>query len=63
MSHHEDETRLRHMLDHAAEAIEMVRGRTRRDIDADRQLNLALVLLDVNYICAVTTITLVHGDG
>ncbi|MBM4329558.1 MAG: DUF86 domain-containing protein [Deltaproteobacteria bacterium] len=45
MSHHEDETRLRHMLDHAAEAIEMVRGRTRRDIDADRQLNLALVRL------------------
>jgi uncharacterized protein with HEPN domain len=33
------------MLDHAREAVAMVRGRSRADIDADRQLNLALVRL------------------
>lgn len=33
------------MLDHAVEAIEISRGRTRRDLDADRLLNLALVRL------------------
>jgi uncharacterized protein with HEPN domain len=33
------------MLDHAVEAIEMARGRTRADLDNDRQLNLALVRL------------------
>ena len=37
--------RLRHMLDHAREAVAMVRGRTRADLDADRPLNLALVRL------------------
>lgn len=33
------------MLSHAEEALQMVRGRARRDLDADRQLNLALVRL------------------
>lgn len=33
------------MLDHAREAVEMVRHRTRADLDADRMLNLALVRL------------------
>ena len=37
--------RLRHMLDHAREAVSMVRGKTRADLDTDRQLNLALVRL------------------
>jgi uncharacterized protein with HEPN domain len=45
MSRHDDEPRLRHMLGHALEAIEMARGRTRADLDTDRQLNLALVRL------------------
>ncbi len=36
---------VRHMLDHAREAVEMVRGRSRADLGADRQLNLALVRL------------------
>jgi uncharacterized protein with HEPN domain len=45
MSRHEDEIRLRHMLDHAVEAVKMARGRTRSDLDLDRQLNLALVRL------------------
>lgn len=33
------------MLDHAVEALEMVRGQTRRALDSDRKLNLALVRL------------------
>ena len=37
--------RLRHMLDHAREAVSMVRGKTRADRETDRQLNLALVRL------------------
>jgi uncharacterized protein with HEPN domain len=33
------------MLDHAREAIEMIQGRKRADLDHDRQFNLALVRL------------------
>ncbi|MBM3279882.1 MAG: DUF86 domain-containing protein [Candidatus Handelsmanbacteria bacterium] len=33
------------MLDRAAEAVEMVKGQCRQDLDADRQLNLSLVRL------------------
>ena len=33
------------MLDHALEAVAMTRGKTRADLDKDRQLNLALVRL------------------
>lgn len=35
----------RHMLDHAREAVALVRGKTRADLDTDRLLNLALVRL------------------
>ncbi|MGO9267647.1 MAG: DUF86 domain-containing protein [Candidatus Binataceae bacterium] len=45
MSHHEGELRLRHMLEHANEAVAMARGRTRAQLDSDRQLNLSLVRL------------------
>ena len=45
MMRHDDSIRLRHMLDHAAEAIEMARGRSRADLDTDRPLNLSLVRL------------------
>ena len=45
MTHRDDPTRLRHMLDHASEAVEMTRDRSRADLDADRMLNLALVRL------------------
>lgn len=41
MSRHEANLRLRHMLDHAKEAVSMVQGRVR----ADRKLNLSLVRL------------------
>ena len=39
----EDEIRLRHMVDAAREAASFAVGRTRGDLDADRQLVLALV--------------------
>ncbi|MFZ0889667.1 MAG: DUF86 domain-containing protein [Candidatus Binataceae bacterium] len=45
MPHHESLVRLRHMLDHAREAVAMVSGKTRGDLDTDRKLNLALVRL------------------
>jgi len=41
----DDDMRLRHMLRHAREAVEMSRGCTRADLDTDRKLNLALVRL------------------
>ncbi len=45
MSRADDATRLRHMLDHAREAVAMAHGRTRVDLDADRQFNLAMTRL------------------
>ncbi|MHC4295202.1 MAG: HepT-like ribonuclease domain-containing protein [Planctomycetota bacterium] len=36
---------MRHMLDHAREATDLVQGRNRDDLDADRLLSLALVRL------------------
>ncbi|NQT86537.1 DUF86 domain-containing protein [bacterium] len=45
MSRRDDTISLRHMLDHALEAVELTRGRHRDDLDADRLLNLALVRL------------------
>jgi uncharacterized protein with HEPN domain len=45
MSRHDPLVSVRHMLDHAREAVAMIRGRSRADLDADRQLNLALVRL------------------
>jgi len=45
MSQHKINISLRHMLDHALEAVSMTKGKTRADLDKDRQLNLALVRL------------------
>ena len=45
MSRHSDEIRFRHMLDHAMEAMAMVRGKNRSDLDSDRMLELSLVRL------------------
>ena len=39
----DDEIRLRHMLDAAREAVSFTLGRTRSDLENDRQLVLALV--------------------
>lgn len=40
-----DRIRLLHMLEHAREAMQLVAGRNRSDLDTDRVLNLALVRL------------------
>jgi uncharacterized protein with HEPN domain len=45
MSQDKDIVRLRHMMDHAREAVTMASGRTRDDLDSDRALNLSLVRL------------------
>jgi uncharacterized protein with HEPN domain len=45
MTLHDPLVRVHHMLDHAREAVEMVRDRSRADLDTDRQLNLSLVRL------------------
>ena len=41
----DDETRLRHILDAAGEAVGFIEGLHRRDLDTDRKLNLSLVRL------------------
>jgi uncharacterized protein with HEPN domain len=40
-----DEVYVRHILDAAREAVGLADGRTRTDLDTDRQLNLSLVRL------------------
>ena len=40
-----DRIRLAHMLEHAKEAIHLVEGRNREDLDTERVLSLALVRL------------------
>jgi uncharacterized protein with HEPN domain len=42
MSQHNTVVSLRHMLDHATEALTMAQGKTRADLDLERQLNLSL---------------------
>ncbi len=45
MKRHDDKICMRHMLDHATEAVQMAKDRTRQDLDSDRQLNLSLARL------------------
>jgi len=45
MSRHSPEVRLRHMLDHAREAVELASGKTREDLANTRLLQLGLVRL------------------
>ena len=45
MTQHDDNLRLRHMLDHAHEAISMASGKQMQDIKQHRMLELALVKL------------------
>jgi hypothetical protein len=40
MPRHDPMVRLHHMLDHAQEAVEMVRNRCRTDLDTDRHCQL-----------------------
>ena len=41
----DDSSRLSHMLDHAVEAVEMMAGKSRADLDTDRMRCLALARL------------------
>jgi uncharacterized protein with HEPN domain len=41
----DDEIRLRHMLDAARKAVSFVKGRSRRDLDSDEMLALAVTRL------------------
>ena len=45
MTRHDETVRLRHMLDYAAEAVEIARGRNRADLDSDRMLRHTLTRL------------------
>jgi uncharacterized protein with HEPN domain len=45
MSQHDDQVYLKHMLDHAREAVEMVVGKTQADLAQHRMLELALIRL------------------
>lgn len=42
MSRRDDSVPMRHMLDHAREAVTMIRGRERSELDTDRMLQLAV---------------------
>ena len=45
MSQHKDKVRFQHMLDHGREAVAMIKGKERLDLDRDRMLELSLVRL------------------
>lgn len=45
MSQHDSMVRVHHMLDHAREAAKIAENHSRKDLDTDRMLNLALVRL------------------
>lgn len=45
MTKHDSVIFYRHMLDHAQEAVALIHGKSRKDLDRDRLLNLALVRL------------------
>lgn len=45
MSRHDDTVSLRQVLDHAHEAMEMARSRSRKNLDEDRMFSLAMTRL------------------
>jgi uncharacterized protein with HEPN domain len=45
MTEHDDRLPMHQMLEHAREAVEMIRARTRADLQTNRMLQLALVHL------------------
>ncbi len=45
MTQHNDDIRLRHMLDYSRKAVAMIEGRAREDLDRDEMLCLALTRL------------------
>ncbi len=45
MTQHDPTVRMRHMLDHAKEAVDLLAGKEKADLSRDRVLELALVRL------------------
>jgi uncharacterized protein with HEPN domain len=45
MTRHDDRIRLKHMLDHAREALALIEGKEREDLRRERVLELALIRL------------------
>ncbi|UCD91120.1 MAG: hypothetical protein JSW04_06770 [Desulfobacterales bacterium] len=45
MTRHDEKVRLQHMLDHAQEAVAMIKGKKRSDLLQQRMLELALTRL------------------
>lgn len=45
MTQHDPTVRMRHMLDHAKEAVDLLAGREKADLSSNRVLELALVRL------------------
>ena len=45
MTQHNDIIRLRHMLDHAKEAVELIAGKQKTELQRNRVLELALIRL------------------
>lgn len=45
MSRRDDHVSMQQMLEHAREAVEMAKNKTRNDLDMDRMLELALTRL------------------
>jgi uncharacterized protein with HEPN domain len=45
MTRHDDKVRLRHMLEHAREAVAMIKGKEQADLPRERMLELSLIRL------------------
>ena len=45
MTRHDDMNRMRHMLDHAREAVSLIQGKQREDLNRERLLELSLTRL------------------
>ncbi len=45
MTQHDDIVRLQHMLEHAQEAVAMIEGKERADLQRERMLELSLIRL------------------
>jgi uncharacterized protein with HEPN domain len=45
MTRHDDRIRLQHMLDYAREAVSMIKGRKRKDLESERMVELSLTRL------------------
>ena len=46
MTQHDDIVRLQHMLEHAREAVAMIQGKDRANLQRDRMLELSLIIAD-----------------